>query len=128
MHGATASSLPNIGSGGTDLTKVGIFVTGFTYNTGGYPAKEDDTFYYYSGSTTQSMIKFKIRNPSAGNVSIEKLGEIDLSEIAGTSNVGNYSGLIDVTGDDDQFLVCSFRTGSYQPNSTIVVDNPIKDA
>tara|TARA_B100001094_G_scaffold72230_1_gene68404 strand:+ start:5925 stop:7238 length:1314 start_codon:yes stop_codon:yes gene_type:complete len=128
QYGTTGSSLPNIGSGGTDLTKVGIMFTNFTYNTGGYPAKEDDTFYYYSGSTTQSMIKFKIRNPSAGNVTLEKLGEIDLSEIAGTSGVGSYSGLIDVTGDDDQFLVCSYRTGSYRPNSTIVVDNPIKDA
>ena len=128
QYGSTASSLPNIGSGGTDLAKVGILETSFTYNSTGYPAKEADTFYFYGGHTSQSMIKFKIRNPSAGNVSVEKLGEIDLSDIAGTSNIGRYSGLVDVTGNDDQFLVCSFRTGSYRPSATIVVDNPIKDA
>lgn len=126
-YGSSDSSLPNIGSGGTDLTKVGILETNFTYNASGYAAKETDTFYWYD-SNTKNMVKFKIRNPSAGNVSIELRGTIDLSDIGGTSNISHYSGLVDVTGNDDQFLVCSFRTGSYRPSSTIVVDNPIKDA
>ena len=99
-----------------------------TYSTSGYPAKEADTFYFYSGTSNQSLVKFKIRMPTSSTVTLEKLGEIDLSDIAGTDNMGRYRALVDVTGNDDQFLVCSYRTGTAQPSKTIVVDNPIKDA
>lgn len=127
-YGAGAGSIPNISGGGTDLAKVDILESSWTYNTTGYAAKETDTFYIYAGSAAQTMVKFKIRNSSAGNISLEKLGAIDLRGIAGTTNIGHYSGNVDITGDDDQFVVCSYRQGTANPHYIIVVDNPIKDA
>lgn len=126
VHGGNAN-IPNIAGGGTDMSLVGIYVNSITYSTAGYAAKEDDTFYFYSGSSRQELVKFKIRNPSAGNITIERLGAIDLRDIGGTSNITSYSGFVDVTGNDDQFLVCSYRPNSYGPSHTIVIDNPIKD-
>ena len=118
---------PNITGGGSDLSLVGVTDHSYTYNRCGYPAKEDDTFYFYSGSNGQELIKFKITMPTASTVVLERLGGIDLSEIGGTRNIAHYSGFVDVTGNDDQFLVCSYRSTQYSPSYTIVVDNPIKD-
>ena len=126
LEGQSASSIPSIGTGGSDLKIVGLDNT-TTYNTSGYPAKEADTFYFYSGTANQELVKFKIRNPSAGNITLERLGAVDLSDIAGTSNISNYSGLVDVTGNQDQFIVCSYRSDSYAPSYTIVVNNPINN-
>lgn len=124
----SAGQPPNIGSGGTDLTMVGIEDASLTYSSAGYAAKEQDTFYMYSGNTTQQMVKFKIRMPTANTVTLERLGAIDLTGIGGTRNLAHYSGFVDITGNDDQFLVASYRGSSYGPSHTIVVDNPIKDA
>ena len=126
-YNGAATGIPVITGGGTDLKIVGIDTTSFTYETGGYAAKETDTFYFYSGYQSQELVKFKIRNPSGGNVSLERLGAVDLSDIARTTHLGSYSGFVDVTGNNDQFVVCSYRYTSYTPSYTIVVDNPIKD-
>ena len=127
-HGASASGVPSIATTASDLAIVGVVMTNFTYVTSGYAAKEDDTFYFYSDSTNNDLIKFKIRMPTSSTVTLERLGAIDMSDIGGTSNLSSYRGFSDITGNDDQFLVCSYRTGSGKPSHTIVVDNPIKDA
>ena len=127
-HGGSASGVPNIAGGGTDLNLVGVAQTSLTYTTSGYAAKEDDTFYFYSDSTENDLIKFKIRMPTSSTVTLERLGAIDMSDIGGQSNLSTQKGFSDITGNDDQFLVCSYRSGSGQPSHTIVVDNPIKDA
>ena len=123
----SATPIPPI-AGGTDLGMVGIFTSSMTYETGGYAAKEADTFYFYSGTGSQEMVKFKITNPTASTIQLEKLGAVDLSDIGGTSSLGSYHAFCDITGNDDQFLVASFRAGEGKPNYTIVVDNPVKDA
>jgi len=129
VAGAAASSIPLIGGGaGSALKDVGVTNHSATYNASGYPAKEADTFYYYAGENPNRLIKFKITNPSGLNITIELKGTVDLSEIGGTSQMSHYHALVDVTGNDDQFIVCSYRSGSHQPSHTIVVDNPIKDA
>jgi len=74
------------------------------------------------------LVKFKITMPTASTVSLERLGAIDLRDIGGNRNLSHYQGFADITGNDDQFLVCSYRSNSYSPSHTIVVDNPIKDA
>ena len=122
-----ASSIPNIGGSGSDLALIGVGDHNYTYHTGGYPAKEDDTFYYYSGTDNDELIKFKITNPSSSTIQLQRIGAVDLSEIGGAVNLNTYKGLVDVTGNDDQFIVCSYRPESYGPSHTIVVDNPIKD-
>ena len=127
-HGGSASGVPSITGGGSDLSMVGIVMTNFTYVTSGYAAKEDDTFYFYSDSTNNDLIKFKIRMPTSSTVTLERLGAIDMSDIGGQSNLSSYKGFSDITGNDDQFLVCSYRSNSGLPSHTIVVDNPIKDA
>ena len=124
-YGGGPSGIPYITGSGSDLAIVGITTTSFTYESGGYAAKDTDTFYFYTAQE-QELVKFKIRNPSGGTVTLERLGAVDLSEIA-TTSIGSYSGLVDVTGNDDQFIVASYRSNSYQPSHTIVVDNPIKD-
>ena len=128
LAGESSTSLPNIGSGGHDLTRVGVLENSFTYDSCGYAAKEDDTFYWYSGTGGQELIKFKIAMPSASTVTVERLGAVNLRGIAGTSNLSHYQGFCDVTGNDDQFLVASYRSGSGRPSHTIVLDNPVKDA
>lgn len=129
VAGAAASGLPLIaGSSGTELKEIGFNDHSNTYNSGGYPAKEADTFYWYSGSNPNEFTKFKITNPSGNNITLEKRGVVDLSEIGGTSNLSHYHAFTDVTGNDDQFIVCSYRSQSTSPSHTIVVDNPIKDA
>ncbi len=120
--------VPFIGGQGTDMSLVGIEDVSLTYSNSGYAAKEQDTFYFYSGQTTQQLVKFKITMPTASTVSLERLGAIDLRDIGGNRNLSHYSGFADITGNDDQFLVCSYRSNSYSPSHTIVVDNPIKDA
>lgn len=119
---------PNIAGGASDLALIGVTDHGYTYSRTGYPAKEQDTFYWYSGTTNQELIKFKITMPTVNTVTLERLGAIDLSDIGASSHLSHYSGFADITGNDDQFVVCSFRGSSYQPSHTIVVDNPIKDA
>ena len=119
---------PNISGSGSDLGLVGVTDHSYTYNRTGYPAKQQDTFYFYSGTNQQELIKFKITMPTSSTVVLERLGAIDLSDIGGTRHMGNYSGFADVTGSADQFLVCSFRGDSYSPSHTIVVDNPIADS
>lgn len=126
--GVAASPIDGITGGGSDLALIGCTDHGFTYNTTGTPAKEDDTFYFYMGANPNRYAKFKITNPSGNNITIELLGTIDLSGFAGNTNISRYSGMVQVTGNDDQFLVCSHRSGTSQPSKTIVVDNPIKDA
>jgi hypothetical protein len=129
VAGGAASGVVSITGAGSDLSKVGVNEHNFSRNRSGYPAKETDTFYLYAGHNSgNTMVKFKITNPSGNNIELELKGTIDLSEIGGTSDMADYSALVDVTGNDDQFLVCSFRSGSHEPNITIVVDNPIKDA
>ena len=129
VAGGAAAGVASITGSGSDLAKVGVNGHTFSRNRSGYPAKETDTFYLYAGHTVgNTMVKFKITNPSGNNIELELKGTIDLSEIGGTEDMSEYSHLVDVTGNDDQFLVCSYRSGSHQPNITIVVDNPIKDA
>ena len=128
LYGGASSGIPNIAQAGSELLQIGFTLSYFTYNTGGYPAKEDDTFYFYGSSNPNRFFKFKIYMPTATTIQLELKGSVDLSEIAGTASFERYSAFVDVTGDQDQFLVCSYRPGSYQPSKTIVVDNPLKDA
>lgn len=128
LYGSSASNISNIVASGTDLSMIGATLGNFTYNSSGYPAKEDDTFYFYGSSNPNRFFKFKIHMPTSSTIELEPKGSVDLLDIAGTQALAQYSGLVDVTGDQDQFLVCSFRVSSYQPSKTIVVDNPIKDA
>lgn len=128
LYGGATAGIPTIVTSGSDLNLIGFTLSNFTYNTSGYPAKEDDTFYFYGGSNPNRFFKFKIYMPTSTTIELELKGIVDMSEIGLTTNLGAYSGFVDVTGDQDQFLVCSFRTGSYKPSRTIVVDNPIKDA
>ena len=128
LAGESASGIPSIAGGGTDLAMVGITESSLTYQSGGYAAKEDDTFYFYSGYINQELIKFKITMSGAATVQIERLGAVNVRGIAGSSDIGSYSGFCDVTGNDDQFIVASYRSRSYGPSHTIVIDNPIKDA
>lgn len=129
LAGSSAAGVGSVTGTGSDLDKVGVNEHEFPENRSGYPAKETDTFYLYAGHNgVNTMVKFKITNPDGNNIELELKGTIDLSDIAGTEDMARYSALVDVTGDDDQFLVCSFRAGSHEPNTTIVVDNPIKDA
>lgn len=128
LYGSATTGITNIVAAGSDLNKIGFTLSNFTYNTSGYPAKEDDTFYFYGSGNPNRFFKFKIHMPTSSTIELELKGAVDLTDIAGTSTLAQYSGFVDVTGDQDQFLVCSYRPSSYQPSNTIVVDNPIKDA
>jgi hypothetical protein len=129
LHGGNSSSNSpeSIIEGGTDLGLIGVTSNFNSYNSSGYPAKEADTFYLYFSANPNRYGKFKIYNSSGNNIELELKGICDLSDIGSTSNLSSYHALVDVTGNDDQFLVCSYRSGSYKPSKTIVVDNPLKD-
>lgn len=93
--------------------------------TSGYPAKEIDTFYFASGP--RSLCKFKIVETAADTFTVTVLGSVDFTKYT-TTSLNVYHGLMDVTGNDDKFLVVSVRTASYSPSHTMIFTNPLKDA
>lgn len=113
--------------GGTVSLSSGINIkSNMSYYTGGYPAKEEDTFYVLDSSGI-NFIKIKFTKVSDGNYTVKTLGSMNITTLRGRFDISSYDGLLDVTGNDDQFLVVSARYTTYQPTHTIVVDNPMKD-
>jgi hypothetical protein len=116
-------------AGATDLGIIGVTYENMSYYTGGTPAKEADTFYMIGASTASSCtyLKFKIVNTSNNDFTLELLGSVDLDDYTIGNDMIRYDGLVDVTGNNDDFLVMSARSQGFSPSVTLVTVNPLKD-
>ncbi len=94
--------------------------------TGGYAAKEEDTFYVLTEGTAM-LAKIKINEPTANVFTVDMLGTIDLSSLS-IYTLYKQDALVDVTGDDDKFIVISLRRVAGEPSHTVVYENPLKDS
>jgi len=100
----------------------GFYNLNSSYN-GGDPAVEPDTYYVLLSSNIYA--KIRITKTAAGAYTITTLGTVDLKTIT-TVNLGTTCNYVSVTGTNDDFLVISHRSGSYQPSFTGVYPNPLK--
>ena len=122
--GIVSANVTNIGEGASTLSKY-VIPTNSSYWTGGYPAKETDTFYIIDNGYYYHKVRFN--KVSSYNYTYEILGYIDLNPTRMNIDLISYDGLVDVTGTNDDFILVSGRYTSYQPSVTLTFHNPLKD-